>query len=309
MNDKFKNEILIYLPNNIKNFFYNIAPNYLDKLTEIRFVCGSPIIIKSKDTRNYLGSDGLSRNCKDIYNITENDIKVVVELLTKSSIYTYDKYINRGFIPLPGGHRAGIVGNTIVNNNEITNVKEFNSIVIRIAHEIPDASDFIFDDIFSGNEIKNTVIISPPGCGKTTLLRSLAYKFSESDKLNKIIVSAIIDERFEIAASYFGRSNLSIGINNFVMSGCDKSLAIPLVVRSMSPDIIIVDEMCSVEDVLSAKYAIYSGCKIIASVHGFDEYNNELTNFDINNLFDTVIVLSNRCGPGTVEKIIGCEVK
>ncbi len=301
---KVQREILIYFPETIRKLFSTLDNDRLDKLSEIRIVHGSPLIVIFENQRFYLGSCGLSKSTNNLYTITVDDIKAIVELVTKSSIYIYEKYITKGFITLPGGHRVGLAGNCIVNDDKLCGVKEFNSLVFRISHEIVGASEIFFDDIFCRGQVKNTVIISPPGCGKTTVLRDLARSFNDYNKVKKIIICALIDERYELAAVYNGKSTMDIGANNFTISGCKKSVAIPIVVRSMSPDIIIADEMCTYDDFEAAFFAKQSGCKIIASVHGLNETVNELVNSGHKNIFDKSVVLSNRNGPGTVEKIL-----
>lgn len=304
---KINNEILIYLSKNIRALFENITSDVLDKLTEIRIVNGGPIIVKFDSKGFYLCNNGISKHSQNAYIVSEDDMGIITELITKSSVYTYEKYINRGFVTLPGGHRVGIAGNCTVEKNVIYNVKEYNSFIFRIAREVPGASEIIFDEIFFDGNIKNTVIISPPACGKTTLLRDIARAFSNFNRVNRLLSCAIIDERYELAAVHNGKSSLDIGANNFVISGCVKSLAIPMVVRSMSPDIIIVDEMMNSNDFEAAQYALASGVKLIASVHGRDEYCNEMNNYNIRRMFEKIIILSNVEGAGTISKIIDGE--
>ena len=148
------------------------------------------------------------------------------------------------------------------------------------------------------------IIAAYAGCGKTTFLRGLANELSSGRNKGNILKCAVIDERFEIAACESGISAMNVGMVTTVISGCPKNIAIPMTVRSMTPDVIFTDELASEKDVIAVKYARASGCRVIATTHGINETCNELSFFNIQKLFDKIIILSSRNGPGTVERIL-----
>ncbi len=299
------NDITRYFPVNIRRLFENFDAAFWNKLTSIRITVNSPVIIETQKFNSYLGINGVSYRVDNCYKATQNDINSIFELVTNSSIYTYSRYVNEGYITLSGGNRVGIVGNCVVTHGKITSVGEIYSLNFRVAHEKIGSSLPVINSIYKNGKINNSLIVSPPGCGKTTLLRDVARFLGTYESCGQIIVCALVDERYELGCARGGVKSFDIGNNNFLISGCPKSVAIPLITRSMAPDVIIVDEMCDENDYIAAQYAKNSGCKIIASVHGEDENVNELENIKGNNFFDTTIVLSRRKGVGTIEKILG----
>ena len=301
--DKCK-KILCYFPQRIRNVLNMLSPLQWKTLNEISIINGQPLNVVISGKRQFMGADGATVNSDDAYLINKEDVSAIFELITKSSVYAFSRFISDGFLTLPGGHRVGISGNYIYTGDRITNLTSVNSFSFRISHDIMPDMDIVFDEICSNGYPCNTVIISPPGSGKTTFLRCLAFELSSGKKNRNIIKCAVIDERFEIAACENGLSTMNVGLVTSVISGCPKNIAIPMMVRSMAPDVILTDELASGEDVSAIKYARASGCKVIATTHGINETSNELSFFNIQKLFDKIIILSSRNGPGTVEKIL-----
>jgi len=231
------------------------ARKYITKFTEeVRIRIKKPIIILNRNDEIVLSE-----------NITAAEFSDIFDKITEGSVYTFFEDINNGFITIKGGHRVGVCGNAIMNDGKITAVKEISSLNIRVAKEINGAGRRAYEKITHGDEIKNTIIVSPPGCGKTTLLRDLTRLISDNTKGIKI---SLIDERCEIAASYLGEPQNNVGIRTDVFSGYLKRDGIIQAVRSMSPDLIVVDEIGTIVDMDSLITAHLSGVKIIASIHG-----------------------------------------
>lgn len=298
-------EIKKYIPSSIRYAINSMPEKIWGILNEINFITGQEITLKTGNKRVYLTKSGISNNKRDAIIVSKNDVLKTFELITESSLYAYNRFVRDGFLTLKGGHRVGIVGNCVCEDNKITNVNSINSLCFRIAHDIHGINNLVFDEIYDGVSLKSCIIVSPPGCGKTTLLRDIAFQLSNT---NKIIKCVIIDERYEIAACYEGEASLNVGHVTGVISGCKKDIAIPVVVRSMSPDVILVDELASQTDINSVKYALASGCAVIATTHGTDEYNNGICYFEKKNVFNKIIVLSARNGPGTIEKITDGDI-
>ena len=245
---------LIKIPDKIKN-----------NIQEICIRINSSIIIFTQNKSYFVGKNGeiTPEDPKNLL-ISQNDILETMKILCNFSIYSYQNQIKEGFITLKGGHRVGISGTAVINNNEIINISDISSINFRISREVLGCSDRIFDKF--GLDIGGTLIIGPPSSGKTTILRDMARRLSTSFEADKLIKVSIIDERREIAASYQGVPQRDIGFSD-VLSGFPKAEGIIRAIRTLSPKIIICDEIGGVEDAEAIKKSLNSGVGIIASIH------------------------------------------
>lgn len=264
---------LIQIPDKIKN-----------NIQEIRIRINSSIIIFTQNKSYFVGKNGeiTPEDPKSLL-ISQNDILETMKILCNFSIYSYQNQIKEGFITLKGGHRVGISGTAVINNNEIINISDISSINFRISREVLGCSDRIFDKF--GLDIGGTLIIGPPSSGKTTILRDMARRLSTSFEADKLIKVSIIDERREIAASYQGVPQRDIGFSD-VLSGFPKAEGIIRAIRTLSPKIIICDEIGGVEDAEAIKKSLNSGVGIIASIHA--KSTDEMANsFRIKNILSS----------------------
>lgn len=264
---------LIKIPDKIKN-----------NIQEICIRINSSIIIFTQNKSYFVGKNGeiTPEDPKNLL-ISQNDILETMKILCNFSIYSYQNQIKEGFITLKGGHRVGISGTAVINNNEIINISDISSINFRISREVLGCSDRIFDKF--GLDIGGTLIIGPPSSGKTTILRDMARRLSTSFEADKLIKVSIIDERREIAASYQGVPQRDIGFSD-VLSGFPKAEGIIRAIRTLSPKIIICDEIGGVEDAEAIKKSLNSGVGIIASIHA--KSTDEMANsFRIKNILSS----------------------
>ena len=264
---------LIKIPDKIKN-----------NIQEICIRINSSIIIFTQNKSYFVGKNGeiTPEDPKSLL-ISQNDILETMKILCNFSIYSYQNQIKEGFITLKGGHRVGISGTAVINNNEIINISDISSINFRISREVLGCSDRIFDKF--GLDIGGTLIIGPPSSGKTTILRDIARKLSTSFEADKLIKVSIIDERREIAASYQGVPQRDIGFSD-VLTGFPKAEGIIRAIRTLSPRIIICDEIGNNEDAEAIKKSLNSGVGIIASIHA--KSTDEMANsFRIKNILSS----------------------
>ena len=222
------------------------------------------------------------------------------EKICESSIYSYRKQICDGYITIRGGNRVGIVGSAVVDNGQVININYISSLNFRIASQRIGCSNKVIEDIIDcrNNSIYNTLIVSPPGCGKTTLLRDIVRNISNGIKMLgfKGKTVGVVDERGEIAAMYKGIPQNDIGIRTDVIDNMPKPVAMRILVRSMAPDVIVCDEIGSMEDIQAIDYAMCSGVRGIFTAHGknLDEINRnpELSKLISKKIFERIIVLN-----------------
>lgn len=285
--------ILVYFSKNIfkiisEYFKSNIGTNYQDA-EEIRIRANKPLIIKLNNIEHIFD-----------YIVKTEDVLETLEKVCENSIYTYQNQICNGFITLKGGHRVGITGNAAFESNKIININHISSLNFRIAKQILGCSNKIMEYIinYSNNSVYNTLIVSPPGQGKTTILRDITRKISTGFNNFYGVNVGLVDERGELAAMYKGIPQNDIGIRTDVLDNVPKSIGMKLLIRSMAPRVIIADEIGGDEDVEIINYAICSGIKGIFTAHGNSmedlKYNPAIKKLFQINIFERVIFLENK---------------
>lgn len=252
--------IFEYFPNSIKNVLYKEIAEEI-YLEEIRFRTGKPIVLKINSKDKIIN-----------YIVSSEELLKILQLVCENSIYSYQHQISEGFVTIKGGHRVGISGSCVIENGKVININYINSLNFRIARQVVGASNEIIKYILNieKNNVKNTLIVSPPGAGKTTILKDISMQISSGiNKLNfEAINTGIVDERGEIAALYKGIPQNNIGMKVDVLDNVSKGIGMKMLVRSMSPQVIIADEIGGQEDVEAINYVMCSGCKGIFSAHG-----------------------------------------
>lgn len=303
-----RNEILKIFSVDLRKIIAHLELDY-EKLQEIRLRVNGPLIIIYDNKEFFISKD--SRLCglqKDAYMVSLNEIRETMEYISNYSLYAYEDEIRQGFITIQGGHRVGIAGKTILENDRIKNIKHISFINIRLSHQIKGCANKILPYIVNDTEdIYHTLIISPPRCGKTTLLRDVIRQLSNGQSNLPGVTVGVIDERSEIGACYMGVPQNELGIRTDILDCCPKASGMMMLIRSMSPRIIAVDEVGSREDIEAIEYVINCGCKLIATVHGnsIEDLKNKpiLSRLVRDKIFERYIVLNNRISVGNIEEI------
>ena len=262
---------LYFLPAEIAAALNNVNLNYLN---EIRLRSGQPVIIQYRGEYKYINEYGITPNI--VGALTCGNAESVLNAAMSGNVYVYSEQLKNGFITIDGGIRIGVAGEYVMQGNNIVTVKRVTSLNIRIPHDVFGIADELYCTVF-GNGLKNTLIFSPPGFGKTTLLRDLARKISQNSDKNVLI----FDERNEIAAYDGDGRGFALGKGCDVVRGGDKNNAFKNSIRVMRPEVIITDELCGVQDLSAVRYAIECGINVITSSHTIDRNKLKSMPFDI----------------------------
>lgn len=325
--------ILIKLPESMRDRIEKLPAQTLQQLEEIRI---------RTNTDTLLISGGREYSLRDGDEITAEVLEEILNRLLDYSYYAYEEELSRGYITIEGGHRVGICGRVTLENGQVHLIKDVSSLNIRRSREITGASEKILGAVLSpakapaesvpnagisagcGGEkspvpsaisgacssaagcgrmvVRNTLIISPPKCGKTTMLRDLARNLS-----NAGFRIGICDERSEIAGCYDGKTSYDLGPRTDVLDGCPKADGILMLIRAMSPDVVMTDEIGKPEDAAAIRSALSAGVKIITTIHGSnfeDAAKSAVGSLITDHVFETLIFLSAQPVTGTVEKIL-----
>ncbi|MBR0189036.1 MAG: hypothetical protein IJQ23_01465 [Clostridia bacterium] len=278
---------LSFLPLKIQNA---LDSTDTDILSELRFRTGYPIFGLYGGKKLYLSEKGVTLNRENAIVCSQDTIAETMENVTEKSLYAFNDRLKQGFITSKNGVRIGVAGDCVFDNGKIITIKKISSLNIRIPHEIKNCSSKIFNRLFL-KEVFNTLIVSPPAKGKTTILKDLARKFNEYTDYSVLI----IDERGE-----FGQIS---GENIDLIKFSDKNYALNYAIRSMSPHIVITDELQTQDDWKSAEQASTGGIKIIASCHGKGAEDLQKKECFNKNVFERYVFLDGEKPAGTVKEI------
>jgi len=300
--------VLEALPDNIQRMIKGIPTDVRQDLEEIRIREDRPLMVHSHGRDYFVCRDGsITSQMESAYQATCQDTRNILQLISDYSIYAFDEEIRNGYITLRGGHRVGMAGKIVLDNGKIKTMKYINSFNIRISREVIGSADKLIPYLTSGREVYHTLILSPPQMGKTTLLRDIARNLSDGFSGFRAVKVGIVDERSEIAGCWQGIPQRQVGIRTDVLDGCPKAEGIMMLIRSMSPAVIITDEIGRIEDTAAIREALNAGIRIIASAHASDlsdalarPFLSRLLN---SRIFERIVVLGNSMGVGTLEKV------
>ena len=281
--DKHKESLLSGLS---ASFHALLSPLSFSGLEEIRFRAGRPIVLHWGTRQSFLTASGTETTCLNEARLCSvAEIASLASALCSHSVYAHLSDIRDGFITLRGGHRAGLSGRAVIKNGTLSGLCEISGINLRVARAFPGCAEPLLASLPAGKLPPNTLLVGPPATGKTTLLRDLARILGGHFKVS------IVDERSEIAGTFHGIPQFDVGLSTDVLDRVPKSVGMCLAVRSLSPQIIITDEIGTAADAEAIRTAACTGCRFIASIHGDDLKALCLTHGALVSLFDRAVLL------------------
>lgn len=275
---------------------------------EIRLRIHKPLIVIFAGREIFLDENGKAvSDPKRAYCISPEDVKETLDYIANYSIYAYEEELKQGFITVQGGHRVGVAGKIMTDGDKIKGVKYISYINVRISHQIKGCANEVLPYLFGQGGICHTLIISAPRCGKTTILRDLVRQLSDGSREYPGYTVGVVDERSEIAGCYRGVPQNDVGIRTDILDCCPKAEGMMMLVRSMAPSIIAVDEIGSYSDIHAIESVINCGCKLLATVHGTSI--NDIKQKPLfqkliqDHVFERYILLHNRKQVGQVKAV------
>ena len=277
---------------------WNLQDIKREKLQEIRLRSEKPL---------YLTYEGMVQERKDVI-VRKADVERIFQWLCGYGVYAYCDEIAKGYITIQGGHRVGIGGQVLFDGaGKVTHMKYVSSLLIRVGHEVRGAANMILDKLYKKERLQNTLILSPPGCGKTTLLRDLVRTVSDGNRIAKGCNVSLVDEREELAAMYEGLPTADIGKRTDVISGGEKAAAMEMCLRALGPEVVAVDEIYSERDLQAVRRLYGCGCVILATYHAdsFEEFREKPFGAEVlkNRVFQRFVVLGRKNGKYVVEEV------
>ena len=303
-------QVLNYMAGSLRDILGRTPSELKSEVLEIRIRQARPLALVTPAGVVFTSPSGQpSVEPQRGYKVTAEDCRLTLQVMTRSSVYMVEDKLLQGFLTLPGGHRVGLVGTGYVEQGELQAVRDIGQFNIRIARELPGVATPILPALLDREgRFRSTLIISPPGCGKTTLIRDMARQLSwgNSGYWQRHTVT-IVDERSEIAAVWQGVPQTDCGPCTDVLDGYPKTEGIMMAIRALASDVLVTDELGTTADAMAIVEAGAAGIAVLASIHGdsFEDVQKRAGGRILveSGLFKCLVILSRRRGPGTLEKV------
>ncbi len=299
----------------LKDIFKKAVPE-IKQVQEIRIRAGKPVFVFMDGQEFLLLEKGTlerwgSAKPEDAVTADQMLIKEILGIFSRHSLYAFEDEVRQGFLTIEGGHRVGISGKAVLEGQRMRTIKDISGLNIRLAHQKIGCADRVLPFLYENGCLKNTLFLSPPGAGKTTLLRDTVRQISNGNAYGKGMEVSVVDERSEIGASFKGIPQCDLGVRTDVMDACPKVLGMLMMIRSMAPRVVAVDEIGTRDDLEALRDVMNCGCRILATVHGtrVEDLAGKpvLSEMAAEKMFERYVVLTGTPRPGTVTDIYDGE--
>jgi len=302
-----RNEILQIFSLHIRRIIGSMQIDFED-LQEIRMRINAPLMVVYRNQEFFVSKAAtLTQDTTQAYIVSRSELRETMEYIGNYSLYAFEDEIRQGFITIQGGHRVGIAGKTVMENEHVKNIRHISCINVRLSHQVKGCANKVIPYITDQDHVYHTLLISPPRCGKTTMLRDIIRQLSDGGGGRTGVTVGVVDERSEIGACYLGVPQNDLGIRTDILDCCPKADGMLMLIRSMSPDVIAVDEIGQREDLDAIEYVINCGCRLVATVHGscIDDVKLKpvLGRLVREKIFERYIILNNEGCVGNVGEI------
>ena len=272
----------------------------------------SPLMIRQRGKEYKLTEEGKLLRCngneqyekENIHYVDRCELMETMEYIAGYSLYAYEDELRQGFLTIQGGHRVGVAGKILMEEGKVRSIRYISFLNIRLAHQVEGCADKVMPFIVENGEVCHTLIISPPCCGKTTLLRDVIRQISNGNAWCEGKNVGVVDERSEIGGAYQGVPQNDLGIRTDLLDCCPKAEGMMMLIRSMSPEVVAVDEIGDYGDIKAIESVLNCGCRLIATVHGSSVEDIEkkplLQKMVKEHVFDRYIILNGKKKIGSV---------
>lgn len=312
-----KEEILRLFPGKLREILGQVPGDFED-IQEIRLRAERPVLLVKGNEECFLSLSGKPVTAADqAVSVTASQIREAVEYMGSYSLYAFEEEVRRGFLTLQGGHRVGLTGQAVLENRpgsgygQIKTLKYISFLNVRIAHEKKGCASKLLPLLQDSGKIQSTLFISPPRCGKTTILRDLIRIVSNGGPSFPGMTVGVVDERSELGACCQGIPQNDLGMRTDVLDCCPKAEGMMMLIKTMAPQVVAVDEIGSEEDFRAVEYARNCGCRLLATVHGasIEDLKEKpiLKRLVEEKTFSRYVVLGSRPLPGTILEVYDRE--
>ncbi|MBM7613995.1 stage III sporulation protein AA [Alkaliphilus hydrothermalis] len=300
-----------YLCPELRKIVGKIPETFKTTMEEIRLRMNQPLMVYGNNQDYFVSPTGeLVKDRERGFPVGRINIENTLQFISNYSIYAVEEELKRGYITITGGHRVGIVGRVVTDDKGIKTMRDFSGLNIRVSREKKGVANSVMKYLINERgDFYNTLIVSPPQCGKTTLLRDIIRHISNGMPALGLrgLKIGVVDERSEIGGSFQGVPQNDLGVRTDLLDGCPKAAGMMMLIRAMSPEVIATDEVGKQEDNMAIEEALMAGIRLITTVHGNsveDLYHKKIIcNLVKDKIFQRIIVLSNKGDVGTIEGI------